>query len=69
MNTFLDYLAVTVVFALLALPSLVWHLKEVAVDRQLARAEAGLPALEDKRTGAPLESGAPVRMPAIQKAA
>ncbi|MFI6641368.1 hypothetical protein [Streptomyces sp. NPDC050504] len=47
MNTFLDYLAVAVVFTLVALPSLIGHLKERAVDRQLARAEAGLPALDD----------------------
>ncbi|MFI0982939.1 hypothetical protein ACH4SP_38750 [Streptomyces sp. NPDC021093] len=44
-STFLDLLAVALVFFLLALPSLVGHLNDRRIDRQLARAEKGLPAV------------------------
>lgn len=46
-SVFLDLLAVAFVFLLLALPSLIGHLSDRRVDRQLARAERGLPALPD----------------------
>lgn len=39
MDTFLTILALIVLFVLLALPPLIWHLKDRAIDRQLRRAE------------------------------
>ena len=39
MDIFLTVLALIALFVLLGLPSLIWHLKDRAVDRQLRRAE------------------------------
>ncbi|MFD7893404.1 hypothetical protein [Streptomyces sp. NPDC059743] len=39
MDIFLTVLALITLFVLLALPSLVWYLKDRAIDRQLRRAE------------------------------
>ncbi|MFF0741500.1 hypothetical protein ACFYVL_13985 [Streptomyces sp. NPDC004111] len=39
MNTFLNYLTVIALFALMALPSLVGHAHDRRIDRQLRRAE------------------------------
>ncbi|MYZ35001.1 MULTISPECIES: hypothetical protein [unclassified Streptomyces] len=39
MDIFLMVLALITLFVLLALPSVVWYLKDRAIDRQLRRAE------------------------------
>jgi hypothetical protein len=39
MNTFLEYLFVIALFALIALPSLVGYARDRAIDRQLRQAE------------------------------
>ncbi|CAM5426561.1 hypothetical protein GCM10010329_01040 [Streptomyces spiroverticillatus] len=55
MNTFMDYLAVAFVFALLALPSLIGHLGDLRIDRQLRDAERA----DAERAGTP--EGIPAR--------
>jgi hypothetical protein len=40
MDTFVNYLTVILVFALIALPSLVGHARDRRIDRQIARADA-----------------------------
>lgn len=55
MNTFLEYLFVIALFALIALPSLVGYARDRAIDRQLRQAElrqAGLPEAE-RRSASP----------------
>ncbi|WP_433545765.1 hypothetical protein ACQPZG_11815 [Streptomyces sp. CA-294286] len=39
MNTFVNLLAVAFLFALLALPSLVGHARDLRIDRQIRRAQ------------------------------
>lgn len=41
MNTFMEYLFVIALLGLIMLPSLVGHLRERAIDRQLREAELG----------------------------
>ncbi|WP_435888136.1 hypothetical protein [Streptomyces niveus] len=57
MNTIGGYLVVLALFALLALPGLIGHLRERAIDRQLRRAEhpdgAPEPPAGQSRTYAP----------------
>jgi hypothetical protein len=43
MNTFLSYLVVFAIAALIVLPSLVGHARDRAVDRQLREAERPVP--------------------------
>ncbi|WP_327234563.1 hypothetical protein OG349_11800 [Streptomyces sp. NBC_01317] len=38
MDTFLAFTALTALFVLLALPALLWLLKDLSIDRQLRRA-------------------------------
>ncbi|WP_307661227.1 hypothetical protein [Streptomyces sp. V1I1] len=55
MNTFLEYLFVIALFALIALPSLVGYARDRAVDRRLREAErrqARLPEAE-RRSASP----------------
>ena len=40
MDTFVNYLTVILVFALIALPSLVGYARDRRIDRQIARADA-----------------------------
>jgi hypothetical protein len=46
MNTFLNFLAVAFVFALLALPSLIGHTHDLRIDRQIRRASEARAAEE-----------------------
>ncbi|MEU8889655.1 hypothetical protein [Streptomyces sp. NPDC048442] len=56
-STFLNLLVVAFVFFLLALPSLIGHLHDRRIDRQLARAERGLPVREVAKDAAPVRAG------------
>lgn len=59
MSTFLDYLTVTAVFVILALPSLGWHAHERRIDRQLAQRSSGRePAGSTRGSGPPVPRAA-----------
>ncbi|OEJ29391.1 hypothetical protein AR457_12125 [Streptomyces agglomeratus] len=53
METFLNYLAVLVVFTLVTLPSFIGHARERRIDRQLRQAENPRPRRSETIRSAP----------------
>ncbi|MBT2527593.1 hypothetical protein J7E91_19725 [Streptomyces sp. ISL-99] len=53
METFLNYLAVLVLFVLLTLPSFIGHARERRIDRQLRQAENPRPRQPETARSAP----------------